>query len=476
MKRKILFLASLLAMMQVHAQSYTDANNVNYSINGTTAYVDASPSATGDITIPDHITVSETDYPVTIIGDLAFNGCTGLTSVVIPNSVTAIKSQAFASSGLTSITIPSSVTSIEISAFSYCEKLASVTISGGEMTIGDEAFNYCEKLSTVNILGSVTSLGTKAFYHCSLLTSFAIPNGLTTISSQTFSYSGLTAITIPYGVTTIEESAFSGCAGLTTVTIPGSVTAIGNYAFYLCSAVNDVYCYAAPSAWNYSTLDFKSGKGTHFHVFDASAWSGSSVRATFDDDLATHTSNIAGNLVDGVYWSTYYSSAGNQQADASTTVYKAEVSGSTLVLTEIADKVINEGQAVILESTAASTTLTPQAAVSATSYTDNALEGVSSPLAKDDAYDYYVLSNGSSGIGFYRYTGATLGANKAFVKQAASPSRDFFGFEDNETTNIENLTPTLSEGEEVWYDLSGRRVESPTKGIYIKNGKKFVVR
>jgi hypothetical protein len=131
---------------------------------------------------------------------------------------------------------------------------------------------------------------------------------------------------------------------------------------------------------------------------------------------------------------------------------------------------------VILESTAASTTLTPQAAVSATSYTDNALEGVSSPLAKDDAYDYYVLSNGSSGIGFYRYTGATLGANKAFVKQAASPSRDFFGFEDNETTNIENLTPTLSEGEEVWYDLSGRRVESPTKGIYIKNGKKFVVR
>ena len=208
---------------------------------------------------------------VTSIGEGAFSGCSGLTSVTIGNGVTSIGEYAFLKcSGLTSIEIPNSVTSIENIAFGNCSGLTSITIPNSVTNIGNNAFGGCSGLTKVTLnsnaiasksynlsstLGSifgnqvkvyvlgdnVTSIGNYAFGYCSALTSITIPNSVTSIGESAFRYcSGLTSITIPNNVTSIGDKAFSNCSGLTSVTIPNNVTSIGDYAFSDCSGLTSV--------------------------------------------------------------------------------------------------------------------------------------------------------------------------------------------------------------------------------------------
>ena len=173
---------------------------------------------------------------VTTIGNLAFSGCSGLTSINIPNSVTNIGDDAFSNCiGLTSINIPNSVTTIGNLVFSGCSGLTSIIIPNSVTAIYNYAFDGCSGLTSVSIPNSVTSIGSFAFRNCSGLTSVTIPNSVTSIGFQVFAYcSGLTEVTIPNSVTSIEDSAFEYCSGLTEVTIPNSVTSIGQGAFAGC--------------------------------------------------------------------------------------------------------------------------------------------------------------------------------------------------------------------------------------------------
>ena len=132
----------------------------------------------------------------TKIGDYAFNGCTGLTSITIPNSVTSI---------------------------------------------GEYAFSHCRGLNSITIPGSVTSIGKYAFYYCTGLTSVTSPNNVTRIGDYTFYYcDGLTSVTIGSGVTNIGQYVFSYCTGLTSITIPNSVKTIGSWVFYRCDRLTSV--------------------------------------------------------------------------------------------------------------------------------------------------------------------------------------------------------------------------------------------
>ncbi|MBQ3623065.1 MAG: leucine-rich repeat domain-containing protein [Bacteroidaceae bacterium] len=104
----------------------------------------ASGSYTGNIVIPETVKYDGVAYSVTTIGVGAFSGCTGLTSITIPNSVTTIGSGAFSCcSGLTSVTIPNGITTIETGTFEYCHGLTSITLPEGLTTIGYWAFYQC---------------------------------------------------------------------------------------------------------------------------------------------------------------------------------------------------------------------------------------------------------------------------------------------------------------------------------------------
>ena len=149
--------------------------------------------AWGEVVIPSVIN----GIPVKSIGSWAFEGCSGLTSVTIPEGVMRIEDGTFAAcSGLTSVTIPSSVAKICYVAFSGCSGLKSVTISKGVTSIGNGAFSEC---------------------------------------------SGLTEVTIPEGVTSIGSTAFRDCSGLTSVTIPSSVTSIGDHVLDGCSSLKTIH-------------------------------------------------------------------------------------------------------------------------------------------------------------------------------------------------------------------------------------------
>ena len=224
----------------------------------------------GDIVIPETVNYDGVTYSVTSI-ERAFQGCSGLTSVTIPNSVTSIGGSAFQGcSGLTSIEIPNSVTSIERYAFQGCSGLTSVTIPNSVTSIGESAFQGCSGLTSITIPNSVTSIGENAFQNCSGLTSvtlnsnaivsqaysnnnslkdifgvqvpkYFIGDGVTSIGANAFyGCSGLTSVTIPNSVTSIGSSAFSGCSGLNSIEIPNSVTSIGQYAFSGCSGLNSI--------------------------------------------------------------------------------------------------------------------------------------------------------------------------------------------------------------------------------------------
>ena len=177
-------------------------------------------------------------FSVTSIGRSAFFG-SGLTSIIIPGSVTSIEYYAFQNCReLTSITIPNSVTSIENYAFDGCSSLRSITIPDSVTSIGSDAFSSCSGLTSITIPDSVTDIGSSAFSGCSGLTSITIPNSVTSIGGGAFDgCSSLTSIIIPDGVISVGDYAFRGCSSLTSITIPDGVTSIGSYAFSGCSSL-----------------------------------------------------------------------------------------------------------------------------------------------------------------------------------------------------------------------------------------------
>ena len=176
MKKQLLLLVSLLLPLVASADA-VEIDGIYYNLvsEEQQAEVTKNPSEyySGSITIPESVKNKGITYSVTSIGESAFSGCSGLTSVTIGNSVTSIGDRAFLNCrGLTSVTIPNSVTSIGESAFRNCYGLISVTIPNSVTSIGDDAFLNCSGLTSVTIGNGIKSIGNEAFFRCTQLTDF----------------------------------------------------------------------------------------------------------------------------------------------------------------------------------------------------------------------------------------------------------------------------------------------------------------
>ena len=205
---------------------------------------------------------------VTSIGDFAFTFGI-LTSIIIPDSVTSIGTQALEYCGqLTSAIIGNGVTSIGSYAFLGCNSLTSVAIGNSVTSIANYTFNSCSSLTSITIPDSVTSIGSQAFYQCTSLTSVIIPDSVTSIGSFAFYYcTSLTSVNIPNGVTSIANYTFNSCTSLISIIIPDSVTSIGNFGFESCASLATINCLAttAPTLGN-NAFDYVATSDIHVPV------------------------------------------------------------------------------------------------------------------------------------------------------------------------------------------------------------------
>ena len=206
---------------------------------------------------------------ITSIGKGAFSGCKNITAIDFgaTPTLTTIKSLAFENcTGLTSVTIPSSVASLDGNSFAGCSNIVLTYAAGsiykiidgitfstdgkilisypntksgtyiipdGVTSIADNAFKNCTNLTSVILPKSVTTLGINCFYGCSALSSVVLSSALTSIADYTFyGCTSLDNVTIPSSVTRIGSNAFAYCSGLKTLNLSEGLTEIGVSAFY----------------------------------------------------------------------------------------------------------------------------------------------------------------------------------------------------------------------------------------------------
>ena len=159
-----------------------------------------------------------------------FSGCSALSSIALPDSVTEIEKYAFFETGLRNIQLPEKLTLIGAYAFCNCKNLEQVQLPSQLKELGNGAFSSCENLAQIQLPSQLNKLGIDAFRDCTSLDKIDIPAGLKQIEPDTFRNTGLTSVTLHEGLTKIEDWAFHDCLKLKKIRIPKSVTDIGGLA------------------------------------------------------------------------------------------------------------------------------------------------------------------------------------------------------------------------------------------------------
>ncbi len=483
-----------------------------------TAEVTSMPSGkyTGDVIIPATVSYEGVDYDVLTIGEKAFYWCTGLTSVTIPNSVTSIVDDAFSHcSGLTSVTIPNSVTNIGNRAFEVCTGLTSVTIPNSVTSIGWSAFLYCTGLTSLTIPNSVTSIESYAFSGCTSLTFVTIPNSVTSIGDDAFyGCTGLTSLTIPNSVTSIGNNAFYGCTGLTSVIIGSGVTSIGSWAFAKCPELADVYCLAeaVPSA-NSDAFEDSYPELSTLHVPAASIgeYRNQEPWSKFKEIVSIKAGDIpeeegaddpqddpedapvitqaeiqlgATKMMAGYSFGETLDFSGVTNGKA--WIAAGFVGGSKVMLMRV--NVVPANTGIIVTSDTPGAKITVPVSSERAYYTNMLVPILEKqtiyPTQNIDGVQYTFMGvgtiSGTSQTGFVKIGASqSYGPNKSLLRvpteylSTAARSLDELEVVFDETAAIRNMQGATEQSAAI-YNLQGQRMSKPMKGLYIKNGKKYV--
>ena len=351
-----------------------------------------------------------------------------------------------------------------------------------------------EYVTFEGVVYSVTSIGSYAFFDCSGLTYVTIPNSITKIGEGAFQgCSGLTSVTITCGVKDIEMLAFAGCSSLESVTFnAGGLYLICDYVFTGCLKLSDIYCYTEGlSAFNWAFKNSNIENAT-LHVPENCVeaykakwpWNQFKEIVALENEEVIDGDEIKITSAGQTTWCSAYdldfSNVEGLKAYTATGYHRTK---GTIWLTRV--KEVPAGEGILLIGDEGEYKVPHK---STTAYYANLMVGTLKAITineTDGEYTNYYLSNGASGVGFYKVNGSVdIKANRAYLpllKNTVSGTRGFIGmdFDDDEdgATGIEVQSSIFNvQSKDVYYNLQGQRVDNPTKGIYIRNGKKVVIK
>ena len=415
-----------------------------------------------------------------VIPEWTFWGCTSLSgNLVIPNSVTKIGDNAFYNcKGFNgTLTLSNNLKVIGEYAFERCSGFTgNLTLPNSVTTIGSSAFYNCYGFTgNLTLPNSVTTIGNGAFYYCDGFTGdLTIPNSVTTIGSSAFyNCKGFTGnLTIPNSVTTIEESAFSGCTGFTgEVSLPKSLKKIGTGVF---SSSNNIH-----------TVKFQSlPKGISGNL----GWQSMIVNLTDDSyisDLATGTVEVIS------YTRTMTSNWGTLvlpyplrlTGDEPYCLYAIDnMTGDELVLKQLNGEVAAGTPCVVKRNgTESELTFGPNFADLNMAINDQPMDGMKfsgTYWTKDVDNGYIIAKDCFWNVEELKKTSSVKGVKvnpfRAWLDgtSAKAPAKLSMRI-DGSTTGIDAID-ALNDAEAEYYDLSGKRLDEPQKGVNIvrmKSGK-----
>ena len=429
----------------------------------------------GSLTIP---------HSVTTIGKSAFCNCQGFKGdLTIPSSITTIEDNTFSSCfGFNgNLTIPNSVTTIGNSAFYQCSGFkGDLTIPNSVTTIGVGAFMQCTGFKgNLKLSNSVKTIGNNAFRICSGFTGeLILPNSITTIGAYAFkSCTGFTGnLTIPNSITTIGFSAFDGCSGFTgNLTLPKSLEVVYNSSFYECNNIQSFKFQSLPEVIQGSLNYYKP-------IVSLSDDSYISPKATGTVDAISYTrqmSNDWGTLV--LPYSLTLTGNEPYRLYAISTVSENE-----LVLKQL-EGVVDAGTPCVVKRNGSESELTFGAndaelnmAIDGKTVGNMTFSGTYRPkevtngyvIAKDCFWNVAELMKNKPGT----VNGAKVGPFRAWLDgNAAGPAQLAMRIDGSTTgINTPDALDALNDAEAEYYDLSGKRLDEPQKGVNIvrmKSGK-----
>ena len=405
---------------------------------------------------------------LTSIGQAAFSGCSSLASATLPAALTSIGKEAFKGTGLTTVEIPYNVEAVGESSFEGCSGLVSVELPTNLAIIAKNTFLDCTNMTTVNIPVATTEIKDGAFKNCQKLVAVSLPSGLVELGMGAFEASGLESISLPPGVTAIAANTFKSCQSLVSATLYSPTVATvsddsfsDNHQDLKIKVPNDL-------------LDaYRGGISNVKRKNRSASWSSYSSKIypiTLDLNADPEKSTDK--------WCTYYNDLANMTVPSGTTIYKAQLDqvNNKVMLTEVEGSVVAKGNAVMLKSSTDNIALSSATTSDLGTYSDNDLKGGD----VTSGYIAYTLAGINGIMGFYRFTGNSLDPNKAHLEVANSnpnSAPQLIPF-DNGTTEIMLNTVKANEEKSEWYSLDGRQIQGKPaqKGVYVKKGKKYVVK
>ena len=417
---------------------------------------------------------------VTEIGEGAFENCMNLYSLSLQSNLKRIGNRAFYACRFSgSLTIPNSVTEIGEKAFQNCTGFnGTLTLSNKLETIGESAFYGCSGFTgSLTLPNSVTTIGNAAFRACGSFTNLELSNTLSVIPAQAFmncrSLSG--ELVIPASVTEIGNNAFSDCQNLNAVTgqvtLPKSLKKIGYYVFSNTNNIKTVNFQSLPEGIS----GFLGQKKKAVSLSDESYISDKASGTVNEISYTRQMSNNWGTLV-----LPYSLTLTGEESYRLYTIDKME--GEELVLKQLEGTVAAGTPCVVKRNgTEAKLTFGPNYATlnmarvaqdvggmkfRGTYWTEDVNSGY--VISKNSFWNVEELKNSTS------VKGVKVNPFRAWLDgtSAKAPARLSMRI-DGSTTGIDAID-ALNDAEAEYYDLSGKRLDEPQKGVNIvrmKSGK-----